>query len=52
MRTMNFIDLEVYLTIKLDIRAKMEEQKILNKDEIINDKDSKYIWSVIIKKKK
>jgi hypothetical protein len=29
----------------------MEKQKVFNKETIINDKDSKYMWTIIIKKK-
>ena len=39
------------IMIFIEIRSKMEKQKIFNKADIINDNKGKYIWSVIIKKK-
>jgi hypothetical protein len=36
----------------LEIREKLETQKVIDKSEIINDNSAKYLWSIIIKKKK
>lgn len=44
----NYIILFLYF---LEIRELMEKQKIINKSDILSDKNTKYVWSIIIKRK-